>query len=95
MKNAAVLHEYNAKDITAINQKEIRFSDGYWLDLMECKDYFPIEASDGHKYIGARFSGAFWQFFIEQGSVVILCDNTEDFCGILSNIGLIRSFDLS
>ena len=95
MKNAEVLHEYNAKDITTINEKEIRFSDGYWLDLMECKDCFPIEASSGRKYIGARFSGAFWQFFVEQGSVVLLCDSTEDYCGILLHIGFINSFDLS
>ena len=95
MKYSEVLHEYNAKDITAINEKEIHFSDGYWLDLMECKDYFPIEVSSGRKYIGARFSGAFWQFFVEQGSVVVLCDNMEDYCGILSKMGFVHSFDLS
>ena len=95
MKDAEVLHEYSAKDITTINEKEIRFSDGYRLDLMECKDDFPVEAPDGRKYIGARFSGSFWQFFVEQGSVVVLCDNMEDYCGILSNIGFIHSLDLS
>ena len=95
MKDAEILREYNAKDIIGINEKEIRFSDGYLLDLMECKDYFPIEHPYGHRYIAARFTGAFWQFFIEEGSIVILCDSMDDCSKILSTIGFSRSFDLS
>lgn len=95
MKSAEILVEYNFKDIAVINEKEIRFFDGYWLDLMECKEYFPYNEPAGRKYIGARCVGAFWQFFVEQGSVVVLCENTEDSCAILSKIGFLRSFDLS
>lgn len=61
MRVGEILHEYSAKDITTITEKEIRFSDGYMLDLMECQDYFPIAVPNGCKYIGARFSGEFWQ----------------------------------
>ncbi len=95
MKDAEILREYNASDIKSINEKDIIFADGYFLDLMECKDYFPIERPNGRKYIAARFSGAFWQFFLEEGSIVVLCDGMDDYFKILSNIGLFHSFDLS
>ena len=94
MKDAEILREYNAKDIIGINEKEIRFSDCYLLDLMECKDYFPIEHPYGRKYIGGRMTGAFWQFFVEEGSIVVICNGMEGYLKILSNIGFANSFEL-
>jgi hypothetical protein len=95
MRDAEILREYDVKDITIITETEIRFSDGYLLDLMECKEYFPVEGPYGRKYIAARFSGAFWQFFTEEGSIIILCDNIEDSSNLIDNIGYIRSYDLT
>jgi hypothetical protein len=97
LKDAKVMREYRMQDIDCINEKGIRFRDGYWLDFVECRECFPIRlnGNNKHNYIGARCVGSFWQFFVEQGSVVILCDNIDDYCEILSEIGFLRSFDLS
>ena len=94
MKEVKILREYNATDITSIDGRQICFFDGFLLDFAECKEFFPIEHPYGRKYIGGRMTNAFWQFFVKEGSIVILCDDVEGYLNILSNIGFTNSFEL-
>ena len=85
------LHEYNISEISEISEKGILFSDGRYLDFEECRKYSPY----GDRYIGARSTGRFWQFYTQNDYVVIVCNDMDSYKKILSNIGFINSFDLS
>lgn len=87
-----VIWEYNANEICNISPLCIRFSDGRNLVFEECRKHFPY----GDRYIAARFSPYFWQFYTEKDSIVIVClDNKDSFYDIADNIGFLNSFDLS
>ena len=92
---SSALREYNNNQIKEVSEKGILFTDGRYLDFEKCKDYFPCEAPYDRKYIGARFPHSFWQFFDENDSVVVLCNDKDDYFTILTNIGILNSFDLS
>lgn len=89
------IREYDAKDIVNIDDLGIMFSDGFFLQFAECGKYFPVDHPYGRQYIGARFTGEFWQFFVKDASIVVLCEDRDDTLKILSHIGFLNSFDLS
>ena len=95
MKDKKVIREYNAKDIVNIDGSGVLFADGFSLDFMECGSCFPIKHPYGNQYIGARFTGAFWQFFVKDASIVVLCNDTDETIKILSHVGFSNSYDLS
>ena len=90
-----ILCEYNSNQIKEVSKKGILFEDERLLDFEKCKEYFPYEAPYGRKYIGARFPHLFWQFFDKNDSVVVLCNDRDDYYTIFTNIGILNSFDLS
>ena len=95
IKNNKVIREYDIAEVFNIDDSGIVFNDGRVLDFKECGNCFPIDRPYGRKYIGARFTGAFWQFFTNEMSIVVLCNDRDDTLKILSHIGFMNSYDLS
>ena len=95
IKDNKVIREYDIAEVFNIDDSGIVFNDGRVLDFKECGNCFPIEHPYGRKYIGARFTGAFWQFFTNEMSIVVLCNDRDDTLKILSHIGFMNSYDLS